>query len=122
MKEIYSQYIGDFPNDIGGLNKFSSHSYSGFSVTSSNIGYSERFWTIDDEFIIAAITLEVPTFHTIRNIKVGDSSNDILKAYSGIKGEFSKDKISYTLGRFSLYFNLFNDKVKSIEMSLIPER
>lgn len=119
--ELSSEYIGDFPNDIGGLDKFYSHTYKDFSIVSSNVSYSERLWTIDDDYIISSITLTTPKYHTIRNIKVGDRKNDILRKYSNIKATESNQKIIYNLGKMSLTFNLKNDLITSIELSLIPE-
>lgn len=115
--ELSSEYVGDFPNEVGGLNKFYSHSYSGFSVTTSNVGYSDRLWSIDDGYIISAISVTVDKYHTTRNIKVGDTYENILKAYDGIAGSISKDKIGYKLGSMLLEFNLVKNKVTSISLS-----
>lgn len=120
--ELSSEYIGDFPNDNGGLDKFYLHTYKDYSVISSNVNYSERLWTIDDDYIVSNITLTTPEYHTIRNIKVGDRKDEILKKYSDIKATDLNVKITYSLGGMSLIFNLENDVITSIEMSLIPEQ
>ncbi|MBF1962027.1 uracil-DNA glycosylase family protein [Enterobacter hormaechei] len=120
--ELSSEYIGDFPNDIGGLDKFYSHTYKDFNVISSNVNYNKRLWTIDDDYIISNITLITPKYHTLRNIKVGDRKRDILKKYNNIKASESNSKITYNLGEMSLTFNLEDDVISSIEMSLIPEQ
>ncbi|EOS1663865.1 hypothetical protein ERU82_RS19090 [Escherichia coli] len=120
--ELSSEYIGDFPNDIGGLDKFYSHTYKDFSVISSNVNYNKRLWTIDDDYIVSNITLTSPKYHTIRNIKVGDRKSDILKKYNNIKASVSNSKITYNFGEMSLIFNLQNDAITSIEMSSIPEQ
>lgn len=120
--ELSSGYIGDFPNDIGGLDKFYSHTYKDFNVISSNVNYNKRLWSIDDDYIISDITLTTPKYHTIRNIKVGDRKEDIINKYSNIKGSESNSKIIYNFGEMSLTFNLENDVITSIEMSSIPEQ
>lgn len=120
--EMSSGYIGDFPNDMGGLDKFYSHTYKDFSVIASNVNYSKRLWTIDDDYIVSHITLTNPSYHTIRNIKVGDRRKDILRKYKNIKAYESNSKITYNLGEMSLTFNLENDVITSIEMSSIPEQ
>ncbi|CAM4385907.1 hypothetical protein [Pluralibacter gergoviae] len=119
--ELSSAYIGDFPNDFGGLDKFYSHTYKDFNVISSNVNYNERLWSIDDAYIISDITLTTPKYHTIRNIKVGDRKDDIINKYINIKGFESNSKIIYNLGKMSLTFNLENDVITSIEISSIPE-
>ncbi|MCG0456670.1 hypothetical protein L6R44_11185 [Enterobacter cloacae complex sp. ECC445] len=120
--ELSSEFIGDFPNDTGGLDKFYSHTYKDYNVISSNVNYDKRLWTIDDDYIISNITLTTPKYHTIRNAKVGDKKEDILKQYNGIKHTESESKIIYNLGEMALTFNLSNDAVTSIEMSSIPEQ
>ncbi|MBW5818339.1 hypothetical protein H0I54_19685 [Yersinia kristensenii] len=116
-----SEYIGDFPNDNGGLNKFYSHVYKDFIVISSNVNYNERLWTMDDDYIISTITLTTPKYHTGRNVKVGDNKSNIINSYSGIEFNESSNMISYSLDGMSLIFNLANDKITSIQMSLISE-
>ncbi|WP_230351273.1 hypothetical protein [Lelliottia sp. WAP21] len=120
--ELSSEFIGDFPNDIGGLDKFYSHTYKDYSVISSNVNYDKRLWSIDDDYIISNITLTTPKYHTIRNIRVGDKKEDVLNKYNGIKPTESKSKITYDLGEMSLTFNLIKDVISSIEMSSIPEQ
>jgi len=121
-KEVSSEYIGDFPNDVGGLNKFNSHAFKDFNVIVSNVNYNKRLWTIDDDYIISNITLTTPKYHTIRNIKVGDRKDEILKSYTGIKFNESSNKIKYSLNGMTLTFNLEGGVIISIEMSLIPEQ
>lgn len=121
-QEVSSEYIGDFPNDIGGLDKFYSHTYKDFNVISSNVNYNNRLWTIDDDYIVSNITLTTPKYHTLRNIKVGDRKINILKKYNNIKASESNSKITYNLGGMSLTFNLANDVITSIEMSSIPDQ
>ncbi len=121
-KEVSSEYIGSFPNDNGGLNKFYSHVYKNLTVIASNIHYNEKLWTIDDDYIISTITLTTPKYKTSRNIKVGDNKKDILKAYDGVKLNESKGIMNYSLGGMFLIFNLANNKITSIEMSLISEQ
>ncbi len=116
-----SEYIGDFPNDNGGLNKFYSHVYKDFIVIASNVNYNERLWTMDDDYIISTITLTIPKYHTSRNVKVGDNKSNIINSYSGIEFNESSNMISYSLDGMSLIFNLANDKITSIQMSLISE-
>lgn len=120
-KETSSEYVGDFPNDSGGLDEFYAHSYLDFSLIVSNVNYDKRLWTIDDDYIISDITLTTSKYQTRRGIKVGDKKEDVLKAYDGIAPDNSNNEISYALGSMSLNFKLSNDIVTSIEMSLIPE-
>lgn len=120
-KEVSSSFIGDFPNENGGLNKFYSHTYKHFKIISSNINYDERLWTGDDDYIITNITLTTPEYHTIRNAKVGDKKEDILARYKEAPLKESIDKLTYTLGKMSLIFNVKNNAVTSIEMSSITE-
>lgn len=119
--ETSSEYIGDFPNESGGLNKFYSHSFNDLNIISSNLNYSARLWTIDDEYIISNIILTSPNYKTIRNIKVGDKKESILKSYSGNNYEELSGNIVYRFGQMSLTFNLQDNKITSIEMSSIPE-
>ncbi|KEY57888.1 hypothetical protein [Serratia sp. DD3] len=114
-KELYHGYIGDFPNANGGLDKFNSHEYSNIAITSSNVGYHERLWDIDDDYIIASISLTSPKYNTIRGIKVGDTLSDILKAYEGIKADSTKDNITYTLGKMALTFKLAKNRTQKTE-------
>lgn len=120
-KEISSGFIGDFPNDSGGLNKFYSHAYKDFTVVSSNADYDKRLWTIDDDYIVSNITLSTTEYHTIRNVKVGDTKEKVLNRYKGIQFRESDGKLIYTLGTMTLTFNLNNDIITSIEMSAVND-
>lgn len=121
-KEISSEYIGDFPNDAGGLNKFYSHSYTGISVIASNVDYLKRLWSMDDDYIISSISFSSLKYMTSRGVKVGDSVNDVLNKYAGIKNTTSNGSISYNLGELFLSFNMIHGKVSAIEMSLASKQ
>ena len=54
--ETGSSYIGDFPNAAGGLYKYTMHYYKNISLVSSNANYDKRQYTIDDDYIISAIS------------------------------------------------------------------
>ena len=117
-KEISSEYIGDFPNNSEGLNKFYSHSYTGIAVISSNVGYLKRLWNMDDDYVISTISLSSLKYMTSRGVKVGDSVKDVLKEYGGIKNTTTNGNIRYNLGEMSLSFDIDQGKVSTIEMSL----
>ncbi|PKE28538.1 hypothetical protein CWS43_21135 [Rahnella sp. AA] len=119
--EISSSFIGDFPNNVGGLDKFYAHEYTNFSIIESNVGYDKRLWTMDDSNIISSITLKTPNYKTIRNIKVGDSANDIRSAYNLLPDKENSNKIGYLFSEMSLVFNLNKEKITSIEMSFITD-
>ncbi|MBX4652847.1 hypothetical protein [Klebsiella michiganensis] len=116
--ETGSSYIGDFPNTVGGLYKYTRHSYKDISLVSSNANYDKRQYTIDDEYIISAINLETPAYSTLRGIKVGDPADNVFKAYPADQAQITPEKISYTLGDMYLDFTLKANKVASINMGI----
>ena len=116
-REIASGYIGDFPNKVGGLDKFTSHEYEGLSVVSSNINYDKRLWGIDDDYIIQAIRVTSAEYKTMRGIRVGDALEDVHRAYSGIAAEETPETVSYLMNEQSLVFTLANGKVTSVELA-----
>lgn len=116
-REIASDYIGDFPNEVGGLDKFTSHEYEGLSVVSSNINYDKRLWGIDDDYIIQAIKVTSAEYKTMRGIRVGDALEDVHNAYSGIATEETPETVSYLMNEQSLFFTIANGRVTSVELA-----
>lgn len=94
--ETGSSYIGDFPNAVGGLYKYTMHSYKDISLISSNANYDKRKYTIDDDYIISAINLETPAYSTLRGIKVGDPADKVFKAYPANQAQITPEKKSVT--------------------------
>lgn len=115
-QEIATNYIGDFPNEEGGLNKFSSHEYAGLSVVSSNVNYARRLWGMDDDYIIQAIKVTSSEYKTIRGIRVGDALEDVHNAYHGITAEETPEAVSYLINDQSLSFAIENGKVTSVDL------
>lgn len=116
--ETGSSYIGDFPNAVGGLYKYTMHIYKDISLVSSNANYDKRQYTIDDDYIISAINVETPAYSTLRGIKVGDPADKVFKAYPVNQAQITPEKISYTLGDMYLDFTLKANKVASINMGI----
>lgn len=116
--ETGSSYIGDFPNAVGGLYKYTMHIYKDISLVSSNANYDKRQYTIDDDYIISAINVETPAYSTLRGIKVGDPADKVFKAYPANQAQITPEKISYTLGDMYLDFTLKANKVASINMGI----
>ncbi|ROP60175.1 hypothetical protein EDF81_3017 [Enterobacter sp. BIGb0383] len=115
-QEIASGYIGDFPNELGGLNKFSSHEYAGLSVVSSNQDYDKRLWGMDDDYIIQAITVTSAEYKTTRGIGVGDTLEEVYHAYNGIAAVETPDTLRYFVNDQSLSFTIANGKVASVDL------
>ncbi|ENA9698946.1 hypothetical protein ABG299_004533 [Salmonella enterica subsp. enterica] len=118
QEELSNSYIGDFPNNSGGLYKYNQHDYSSFSIISSNYGYDEKQLDIDDEYIISSITLESDDYQTIRGVKVGDAMNTILEKYNNIPYKKTSNSIEYTFGNMILDFEIENSKIKSISINI----
>mgnify|MGYP004710401201 CR=1 FL=1 len=116
-REIASGYIGDFPNEVGGLDKFTSHEYKGLSVVSSNINYDKRLWGIDDDYIIQAIKVTSVEYKTMRGIRVGDALEDVHHAYSGIAAKETPETVSYVMNEQILSFTIANGRVTSVELT-----
>lgn len=116
-QEVSSSYIGDFPNGLGGLNKFTSHEYAGLSVVSSNVNYDMRLWGIDDDYIIQAIKVTSAEYQTIRGIRVGDTLEDVHNAYSGITAEDTPEAVSYRINEQLLSFTIAKGRVASVDLT-----
>jgi len=90
--EIGSSYIGGLPNVVGGLYKYTMHSYKDISLVSLNANYVKRQYAIDNDYIISAINSEIPAYSTLRGIKVGDPADKVFKAYSANQEKITPEK------------------------------
>lgn len=116
--ELETSYIGDFPNAVGGVYKYTMHSYKDISLVSSNANYDKRQYAIDDDYIVSAINLETPVYSTLRGIQVGDPADKVFKAYPVNQAQIMPENISYTLGDMYLDFTVKANKVASINMGI----
>lgn len=116
--ELGSSYIGDFPNEVGGLYKFIVHEYKNINVNSSNVNYDERQCDIDDDYVVSAINIKNRAFSTARGIKIGDSVDEVLKVYPANLAQITPEKISYSLNDKYLDFTVKDQKIVSINMGI----
>jgi len=124
--EIKFEGINVTPGETLDINKF-KNTYDKSEVPDCALGGTGVMYTFDDleistneKNLIYSVYFINPNFKTTEGIALGDSKDDVIKAYgeAASKGE---DSLLYKKGKVEINFNFSNDKVESIEYTLIVE-
>ena len=113
-----SSFIGDFPNQAGGLYKYYSYSYSFGDIVVSNVLYDKRMHDIDDGYRIQSIHLTNKEYLTARGLTVGDSIEDVINSYKPIDPFGNDSSLIYKLGNYSIEYRITNGRISTIDISL----
>lgn len=107
-------FKGDYSNESEGENKQLLYESDDINITITNYGYNDRRWSLDEDYIIKTIELKNNYFTTNRNIKVGDTVEDVLNTYSDAMPVLNNNSILYLISDMMIIFNVSEKKVSSI--------
>jgi len=115
------------PGETLDISKF-KNPYDKSEVPDCALGGTGIMYTFDDLEIstneknkIYSVYFINPNFKTEEGIALGDSKEDLLKAYEGIEVSKGEDTLVYKKGKVEINFVISDNKVYSIEYTLIVE-